>query len=93
MSDLSQGVMDVINLKLGCRTISEESYEIINDLVIDYDKIKKENEELKEFIGNCYAQDYAGAPYTCIYCGNSEGKEHEKHCPIVRFKLNKEISE
>ena len=52
--------------------------------------LEEENRQLKEYIKDCYIQEYAGARYSCKHCTRLEDQGHYSHCPIVRFGLEKE---
>lgn len=57
-----------------------------------FEKLQEENRQLKEYIKDCYIQEYAGARYSCKHCTRLEDQGHYSHCPIVRFGLDKEQS-
>ena len=39
-----------------------------------------------EYFEHYWIQQYAGARYTCFYCGIMRGEEHKSNCPIPRYK-------
>ena len=51
------------------------------------EKLEEENRRLKEYIKDCYIQEYAGARYSCKHCTRLEDQGHYSYCPIVRFGL------
>ena len=54
-------------------------------------KLAIQNNKLIELCGeyfnksSCYVQEYAGAPYECLFCGKYLNKPHKEDCPVEKY--------